>query len=164
MPRPRQHLKQRPDGRYACTYHGHFFIAKTEKEALAAREAFKLQEAQGMKKDASSTTVREYASEWLPIHKGDVSRKCYNDYAKQLDVLLETIGDMLMMDVKPSDVKRVWLHYSGYSSSTIKRTRQLFFSMFDTACDDGYIRTNPMKSKHAKPPEGTRGTHRAITK
>lgn len=108
--------------------------------------------------------MREYAAKWLPVHKNDVGTKCYNDYAKQLDVLMESIGDMILQDVKPSDIKRVWIHYSGYSASTIKRTKQLFFSMFDTACDDGYIRTNPMKSKHAKPPEGTRGTHRAITK
>lgn len=35
--------------------------------------------------------------------------------------------------------------------------------MFDTAVDDGYIRTSPMKSKHARPPKGTEGTHRAIS-
>lgn len=58
---------------------------------------------------------------------------------------------------------KVWQHYDGYSASTIKRSRQLFFSMFDTAMDDGLIRTNPMKSKHAKPPKGTEGTHRSIT-
>lgn len=122
-----------------------------------------MQEAQGMKKDAAHTSVRDYAAEWLPVHKADVSTKCYNDYAKQLNILLDAIGDMLIQDVKPSDIKKVWLHYIGYSASTIKRSKQLFYAMFDTACDDGYIRTNPMKSKHAQPPEGTRGTHRAIT-
>lgn len=116
-----------------------------------------------MKKDAAHMTVREYAAQWLPVHKHGVSNKCFNDYAKQMDALIDTIGDMIIQDVRPSDVQRVWLHYDGYSESTIKRSRQLFFSMFDTACDDGYIRTNPMKSKHAKPPKGTTGTHRAIT-
>lgn len=116
-----------------------------------------------MKKDAAHTTVRDYAASWLPVHKHDVSMKCYNDYAKQMDAMIDAIGDMFIQDVRPSDIKRIWLHYDGYSASTIKRSSQLFYAMFDTACDDGYIRTNPMKSRHAQPPRGTEGTHRAIT-
>ena len=33
---PRQTLKQRPDGRYACKYKGKFFYGATQTEALAA--------------------------------------------------------------------------------------------------------------------------------
>lgn len=111
----RQHLKQRADGRYACRYHDKWFMGATEKEALAARDAYKLQEKQGMKKDAAYTTIREYAAYWLPIHKATVSNRCYNDYAKQMNVLIDTIGNMILQDVKPSDIQRVWLHYAGYS-------------------------------------------------
>lgn len=90
-------------------------MGSTEREALEAREAYKTLEKQGMKKDASHTTVREYASAWLPVHKATVSNRCYNDYAKQMNVLIDTVGDMILQDVKPSDIQRVWLHYAGYS-------------------------------------------------
>lgn len=160
---PRQHLKRRPDGRYICRYKDRWFTGTTEKEVLQARDNYKLEERRGLAKAPKDLTVRGYATTWLPVHKHDVSTKCYNDYAKQMDALLDVLGDMLLKDVKPSDVKRVWVHYKGYSTSTIKRSRQLFFSMFDTAVDDGLILTNPMKSKHAKAPKGTEGTHRAIT-
>lgn len=159
----RQHLKKRKDGRYACRYKDQWFMGNTESEVLEAREAYKLQEKMGMRKDAAHTTVADYASQWLPVHKHGVDKKTYNDYAKQINALLDAIGSMNIQEVKPSDIQRVWLHYDGYSDSTIKRSHQLFFSMFDTACDDGYIRVNPMKSKHAHPPKGTIGTHRAIT-
>ncbi len=159
----RQHLKKRKDGRYACRYKDQWFMGNTESEVLEAREAYKLQEKMGMRKDAAHTTVADYASQWLPVHKHGVDKKAYNDYAKQIDALLDAIGSMNIQEVKPSDIQHVWLHYDGYSDSTIKRNHQLFFSMFDTACDDGYIRVNPMKSKHAHPPKGTIGTHRAIT-
>lgn len=160
---PRQHLKQREDGRYRCKYDGVYFYGNTEREALAARDAYKRRQSDGLRRDADSITVGEYAAQWLPIHKHAVSAKCYNDYAKQMDRLIATLGTLRLIDVKPTDIQRLWAHYDGYSASTIKRSRQLFYAMFDTAMDDGYIRTNPLKSQHAQPPKGYSGTHRAIT-
>lgn len=111
---PRQHLKQRSDGRYACRYKDQWFMGSTEREALEAREQYKLREKAGMKKDASHTTVREYASKWLPVHRHDASTRHYNDCANHLNRLLDCIGDMIMQDVTPSDIKRVWMLYDGY--------------------------------------------------
>ena len=80
-----------------------------------------------------SVSVRQYAGKWLPIAKASVSDKCYNDYAKQLDVLCDTIGDMPVQSVKPSDIKTVYARYVGYSQSTIHRAKMLFSAMFDSA-------------------------------
>ena len=48
---PRQSLKQRSDGRYACVYKGTFFYGATQSEALAKREAYKLELARGLRKE-----------------------------------------------------------------------------------------------------------------
>lgn len=130
---PRQHLKRRADGRYACRYKGRMFMGKTEREALEAREAYKLQEKQGMKKDADHTTVREYASRWLPVHRHDASSRHYNDCANHLNVLIDCIGDMIVHDVTPSDIKSVWVRYDGKGESTLKHASVVFRSLFDTA-------------------------------
>ena len=50
---PRQTLKQRPDGRYACKYKGKFFYGATQTEALAAREEYKRQEKSGLRPGAA---------------------------------------------------------------------------------------------------------------
>lgn len=158
---PRQTLKRRADGRYRCKYKERYFYGETQAEALQAREEYKRWEAAGLK---AAPTVRTYAAEWLPIHKGTVISKTYNDYASQVDALIDILGDMRLDEVKPSDIKRVYtMHYNGYSASTIKRARMLYDGIFDSAVADGYIRINPCKSDTAKPHKGTEGSHRAIT-
>lgn len=124
---PRQHLKRRKDGRFACRYQGKWFYGLTEGEAFAARDAYKQMLKQGIQRDAYSMDVRHYAASWLPIHKADVSKKHYNDCAHHIDILCDQIGGMLIKDVKPSDIKAVYsAHYLGLSASTIKRAKCLF--------------------------------------
>ena len=161
---PRQHLKRRKDGRFACRYQGKWFYGLTEGEAFAARDAYKQMLKQGIQRNADSMDVRHYAASWLPIHKADVSKKHYNDCAHHIDILCDQIGGMLIKDVKPSDIKAVYsAHYLGLSASTIKRAKCLFSAIFETAIEDGYATVNPCRSKHAKPPKGSSGSHRTIT-
>ncbi len=158
---PRQTLKQRPDGRYVCKYKGKSFYGVTQSEALAARDAYKRQEAAGI--TAGPITVGEYTAAWLPIHRASVATKTYNDYAKQLEVLISALGPRQLRDVTPSDIKSVYNHYLGYSESTIHRARTLFTAVFESALADGHIVRNPCKQETARPHKGTVGTHRAIT-
>lgn len=159
MGQRRQHLKKRPDGRYACRYHGIWFYGKTELEALAARDQYKKTETRTVK----TITVEQYASSWLPIHKRNVSTKCYNDYAKQLDALISAIGNLPIDKVTVDDAVQVYAHYDGYSSSVIHKARMLYISVFDTAIENDLCRKNPFRSKFAQPPEGYAGSHRALT-
>lgn len=158
---PRQTLKQRPDGRYACKYKGKFFYGSTQSEALAAREAYKRNEKVGLVE--KPVTLIEYAAQWLPVHRASVSQKTYNDYAKQIEKMCRLIGEKLLSTVTPSDIKRVFSAYLGYSDSTIRRSSVLFTALFESAVADGYILRNPCKHETARPHKGTVGTHRAIT-
>lgn len=163
MPRQKkQRLTQRKDGRYKCSLDGIQFYGNTSDEALAAREEYKRKKAAGeWLKDRM--TVGAYAAKWLPLHKGGVSDKCYNDYAKQLEALLPVIGDKQLDEVKPDDAAAVWSHYKGYSASTIKRARMLYISLFDTAIENDLCRKNPFRAKTAQPPAAPSGSHRALT-
>lgn len=163
MPRQKkQHLKRRKDGRYKCVYHGIQFMGDTEAEALEKRDAYKRMEAAGAIQTADPT-VEEYALKWLPLHKSDVSAKTYNDYAKQLEALITAIGEKKLRSVTVDDAASVWVHYSGYSASTIHRAQILFVGLFDAAVENDIIRKNPFRARYAKPPKAPSGTHRNLT-
>ena len=164
MPRQKkQRLKRRADGRYACVYHGQFFYGETADEALAKRDEYKRQEATGEYIRETGITVEQYAVEWLPLHKADVSPKCYADYKKQLDAMTDVIGDVKMKNVTVDEAARVWKHYTGYSASTIKRARMLYIALFDSAIENDLCRKNPFRGRFAQPPKALSGTHRALT-
>lgn len=161
---PRHKLTQRADGRYACKYKGKFFYGETQKEAERKRDDYRRMIEAGLKAESAGITVCQYATRWISNHKANVSDKCYNDYVRQINAMISVIGDLPMMEVTPDDIKSVFSkHYLHYSQSTIKRARMLYVSMFDSAVESGYARTNPCRSKHAQPHKGTSGTHRVIT-
>lgn len=165
MPRPKkQHLKQRSDGRYACRYKDKWFMGLTEDEALQAREEYKRQEIRGELKPAPTVpTVAQYVLTWLPLYKKGVSEKCYNDYAKQLDALAAVIGPIPLNAVTVDQAAGVWTHYRNYSASTIKRARQLYTALYETAIENDYCVKNPFKAKSNVPPRGSAGTHRDLS-
>lgn len=137
-------------------------MGKTEAEAREKCEEYKRQKAAG-EYIKENPTVRQYSDKWLPLHKSSVSDKCRADYKKQLDALCEVIGDEYLRAVTVDDAASVWLHYSGYSESTIKRARMIYIAMFDAAVENDIIVKNPFRAKHAQPPTGYAGTHRALT-
>ena len=162
MPRiKKQRLKQRADGRYCCKYHGIQFMGNSSDEALDARDEYKRREAEGL--SMRPLSVAEYAGQWLPLHKGNVSVKCYNDYAKQLETMCAVIGRILLSNVSVDDAAAVWTNYKGYSQSTVKRAKMLFVGLFDAAIENGYCIRNPFRSKFAQPPKAEAGSHRALT-
>lgn len=159
---PRQSLTRRKDGRYKVKYHGHQFYGETQAEAIRKRDEYKQAEKDAIK--LNCPTVATYAVEWLPLHKVGVSVRYYNDCAHYLDILIEFCGNMLLKDVKPSDIKKIYkVKFETYSESAIKKARGIFSALFDSAVDDQYIRKNPCRAESAKPHKGTEGTHRAIT-
>ena len=158
---PRKKLTQRPDGRYACKYKGKFFYGSSSDAAYAARDEYIRKEAAGhlLRREL---TVKDYALKWLPLYKGGVQDKCYNDYAKQLEALFPYIGNMFLSQVTVDDAAAVWQHYAGYSASTIKRARMLYVDLFESAIENDLCRKNPFKSKTSQPPKGYSGSHRVL--
>ncbi len=164
MPRQKkQHLKQRPDGRYACRYKDQWFYGDTEEEALKAREAYKETEKAGMVYNPSAT-VASYGASWLPIAHPSITDGTYQGLAIHLDHLVKHLGDVPIADVRPLQIKQVYSsEYVGLSQSYILAAKQLYVALFDSAVENGLCRTNPARAKDAQPHRGTVGTHRAIT-
>lgn len=161
-----QHLKQRSDGRYGCRYQDKYFVAKTEAEALKMRDEYKLSLLRAQpaaEEEPTPMTVAEYADVWLPLHKRNVARRTYTAYERAMGKLKSQVGTMPISNVTASDIQKVWTIFDGKSGSTIRFAKVVYTSMFDTAVEDGYIRFNPCKSHHSKPPKGKDGSHRAIT-
>ena len=163
MPRQKkQHLKRRKDGRYKCVYMGKEFMGLTEDEALAKRDEYKRQ-IERQEYINQSPLVCEYAEQWLKLHKANVSVKCYNDYAKQLEAMFPVIGKKKLDKVTVDDAARVWAHFAGYSASTIHRARMLYVAVFDSAIENDLCRKNPFRGKFAQPPKAPSGTHRTLS-
>ena len=163
MPRERKiKLKKRPDGRYACRYHGQWFYSTDHDECLRMRERFKEQERRGVN---VAYFVRDYADNWLDRSCPNIAPSTKRGYKTHLQTLINAIGDLPLYDVKPSDIKAVYsAHYKGLSNSYIKSAKQLYCAMFDSAVADGLITANPARDRTAKPHKGKVGGHRSITR
>ena len=158
---PRQTLKQRPDGRYACRYKGKFFYGATQSEALAAREAYKRMEEQGLRKESQEITLSAYVARWLPAYHAEASAKQYNQYAKIVDRLCENLGSRKMSDITATDIQTFFSGLIGLSDSYIKKHKSTVKGIFSAAVDDGIILRSPYASS-IKIPKGPTGSHRAI--
>lgn len=165
MPRQKkQHLKRRPDGRFACRYKNLWFYGDTEEDALSQREAYKEAEKRGEFNEPSCPTLAEYALKWLPRAKPTVANGTYHESKILLSKLLDAHGNKEIKDILPSDIKDVYsTRFSGLSDSYIHSAKQLYLGLFDAAVADGYCRRNPASEKSAQPHKGTTGGHRAIT-
>ena len=164
MPRQKaQHLKRQKDGRYYCKFRGVMFSGTTEQEALQKRTEYKIR----LQRESAiriNPTVTEYAEIWFPMVKTNAPVMTYNAGLAHLKHLTKCIGDMLIADVRPSDIKRVYSTcYLDASNAYIKQAKSTFSAMFRAAVDDGIIATNPVIADAAKPHRGPEGSHRAIT-
>ena len=161
MPRAKKpKLKKRPDGRYACRYHGIWFYSYDMDDCLRQREEF----AKSIQRKAYPYFVRDYAVPWLDRAYPNISPSTKHGLATHLKTLLNAIGDLPLSDVRPSDIKAVYSsHYAGMSNSYIKAAKQLYCALFDSAVADGLILSNPARDRSARPHKGTTGGHRAIT-
>lgn len=165
MPRAKkEHLKRRPDGRYACWYRGKFFIGTDEQAVLDERKAYREAIEAGEVPASEIPTLSEYGKAWLKRAKASVRDSTYQGDACLLEKLLKQCGSKPINSVLPSDIKDVYsTDFLGLSDSYVRGAKHLYCSLFDAAVDDGYCRTNPARAKSAAPHKGTKGSHRAIT-
>lgn len=162
MPRKKKEtLKRRKDGRFKCKYHGIQFYGETPEEAFAARDEYKEREQAGF---TSQVTVSEYALPWLERAYPAVSDSTYTGLAIHLQHLVDEIGEKQMLEVIPSDIKRVYsVQYKGLSNSYIRSAKQLYCALFDSAQADRVIQYNPARDKSAKPHKGNKPKERVLT-
>ena len=162
MPRQkRQRLKRRADGYYVCRYKDQWFYSLDEDDCLAQRDEYKRLEKESM---LSVPTVSAFAEKWIDRAYPSVAETTKAGLRIHLRKLTGVIGDQLLTDVRPSQIKSIYSEkYLGMSASYIKSAKQLYCALFDSAVADGYLRTNPARDRTAKPHKGTEGSHRQIT-
>lgn len=164
MARPKKEkIKQRPDGRFRVMYHGKAFYSNiSSDDAIAQREEYKRQEKSGFMKNQ---TVAEYALPWLIRTYPAVAKSTYTGLAIHLQHLVDSIGNMKLSEVIPSNIKEVYSeHYAKLSNSYIRSAKQLYCSLFDSAVADGLCRSNPARDKSAKPHRGNKPKEKILTK
>lgn len=163
MPRVKKpHLKKRKDGYYVCRYKDQWFYSLDHDDALAQREEYKRLE---KLQQTSIPTVREYSEKWIDRAYPAASRSTMAGLKIHLKKLNDAVGDRLITDVKPSDIKAVYSEkYIGLSASYITGAKQLYRALFDAAVSDRIIAVNPAREKPANPHQGKTGSHRQITK
>ena len=158
---PKQQLKQRADGRFACKYKGIFFYGETAREAMQKRDAYKLEEAQGIKKKKAGQTFGEYALEWLDIYHGKSKARTYNEYAVRIERMCKEIGSIKLKELTQSDIKRAYNIIEDMSDSYIKKYAMTLRNICACAYADGACARDPAQGLSV--PKGESGTHRALT-
>lgn len=163
MPRKKkEHLKRRKDGRFCCKYHGiAFYSYESDEEALALRDEYIANEQKGF----SRQTVSDYALPWIKRTYPAVRDSTYEKLAIHLQHLIDEIGNKMISEIKPSDIKSVYANrYNGLSNTYIRSGKQLFCALFDSAQADGLIPFNPAREKSARPHKGNKPKERILSK
>ena len=156
---PRQTLKKRPDGRYVCKYKGFSFYGRTQSEALAAREEYKKQEKYG-RKPREKYTFAEYAAEWLPTYKSEVTINVYDAYVSRLNQIASILPKIEMRQITPSDIQRLYNAFSDRGEGTRKKIAEVTRAVFRAAKNDGIVAMSPCENVRRK--KGVTGTHRNL--
>lgn len=157
---PRQTLKKRPDGRYVCKYKGICFYGKTQTEALTAREEYRKREKYGSK-PREQFTFLEYAAEWLPTYKQNVSVNVYNTYVRNINKIASLLPDVPLRDIRPSDIQRMYNQFGDYGQGHRDKIVMTTKAVFKSAVADSIIDRTPC-TDNVQMAKGKSGTHRAL--
>lgn len=159
---PRQVLTQRQDGRYKCKYKGRQFYGATQKEAFAKRDEYKRMVERGIKEEASGLTVAAYADRWVRTYKAHLTDAPYNTHVRILRRFCEHngIGARSIKDIDTIDVQSFYNTAEGMSKSYMDDMRDTIRGLFKYALADRVVLYDP--TIKAKPPRGSKGTHRSI--
>ncbi len=155
-------LTKRKDGFYRAWYKGKQFLGKTPQEAERKRDNYKYEIEHGIEQ-IKTITLFDFVDQWLPVAKHNVTKHTYNHYAYIIELLTDECGNKHISSVSPRDIKKVWNKFEGKSQSYINKARYLYNSMFASAIEEGYCKTNPCTAKSSAPVKGTKGTHRCLT-
>ena len=115
----------------------------------------KVQEAESLIAEASfrkeNPTVNDYCERWLAIQKGRLRTTTYTDYEwKVKKYIQKPLGNKLMADVTPDDVKLALLPALGMSQSVYRSTQMLYKLIFTSAVESNIITKSPADKIPAK--------------
>ena len=123
------------------------FYGRT-KESAEARAARWLEEHGTPEKNADVLTVGGWAARWLRIYKKpDVSASTYKT-TYEITVrrhILPSLGDRVMMDLPPADIKAFYAEVSYLSQSVCDKIRLCLLGIFESAIDNGLCQSNPAR-------------------
>ena len=133
--------------RGSFTYNGkrYYVKAKTERE-LGAKIAQKRKDLEeGNVVVNGNTKVAVWASEWLETYKRPAVS---DDWYKQLEritnnIVVPSLGDSRLVDVKPIHLQRLLNNYSNHSASYIKKIYNVINDMFKCAKSNKLILNSP---------------------
>lgn len=157
---PRQTLKQRPDGRYACKYKGRFFYGATQAEAYRKRDEYRRALEAGVRAELTGLSFSDYAARWLHAYKTDCNEATFKAYIHYIEDAGHMIGGKALRDITATDMQLVYNAQAGKSASHIKKYCATMKSIFESAVEDGAVQRNPCCK--LKRPMGESGTHRAL--
>lgn len=115
----------------------------------------KVQEAERLIAEASfrkeNPTVNDYCERWLAIQKGRLRTTTYTDYEwKVKKYIQKPLGNKLIVDVTPDDVKLALLPALGMSQSIYRSTQMLYKLIFTSAVESNVIAKSPADKIPAK--------------
>lgn len=92
-----------------------------------------------------NTLVSVWGEKWLNTHKkNDVSSGWYKNIERMVNnIILPSIGDMRIKEVRPINLKQILNRYKGYSRSYQKKVKDLMHEMFEDARKNRMILENP---------------------
>lgn len=153
-------IKPRKDGRYLVRYKGKPFYGYSQREAIAKRDEYKLQEAMGLIPTQDNPLFRDYASQWLSTYKRNIAPAGKRMYIAFVKRATEQLGDKALQTITRTDVMTAFNSVSGLSGSSCRKFAMVVNAILEAACADGLIPRNPCKG--LKPPKGPDGSHRCL--
>lgn len=138
------------------------FYGKTRTEALAARDKYKKEREMGLAADGNPT-VAEWVDKCLVLYRTNVNEHYVKEDAVPYRRLKDTIGKMLVKDVREADLQKVLNEFaSGMSYSSVSKYYHAMKLVFSKARKNKLIIDDP--SEDLSMPKAQKGTHRALEK
>lgn len=137
--------------------------AKDKKELHEKVKAKNLEIERGTKAISENINVRTWGKQWVDIYKSNVSKQTKNLIKGRLEkYIYPHLGYTPVSKVRPIYCQECLNACSGLATDTVKKIKQLLFSLFRDAQKNNLCKDNPA-SDLTLPKTTPQSTHRSIT-
>ncbi|WP_219516815.1 tyrosine-type recombinase/integrase [Nonomuraea ceibae] len=153
-------VRKLPSGRFQARYPGpdgvdrtapHTFPTKKEAEIWLTKKEAELLAGDWLNPDLGKVSFKEYGAAWIDERPG-LRPKTVQLYEDLLRIhLVPTFGNCAMSEIKVANIRR-WrkqLLDNGVEPVTVAKAYRLLKAIFNTAVEDGLIKSNPCTIKKA---------------